>query len=156
MIALPLVELCEEMHRYGAIIEAPAIMMPTCNQPKKGGLHVELSPDGSKYVVTYQEKDLVDVVVESDDADEVLETIFSNVTENMVPIYRPARQPIDLKTLQIPKDVEDLRRMAISTHLETSRIQEDLLGKLNPVWRQRQKVRNAQQLEHIDAMLDNE
>jgi hypothetical protein len=151
-----LVELCEEMHRYGAIIEAPEIVMPTCNQPNRGGLHVELSPDGSRYIVTYQEKDMIDLIIESDDSDQVLEAIFSEVTANMVPMHLPPRPPMDMETLQIPKDVEDLRRMAISTHLESSRIQEDLLGKLNSDWRQRQEIRNAQQLENINAMLDNE
>ncbi len=156
-MVLPLADFCQDLHRYGAMIEAPQNWMPTCNQPLRGGLHVALSPDGNTYVVTYTEKADTEVIVASSDKDQVLEAIFDGVTLNMAAegLAREAPPVGPGSPAEItPANVGKLRTMAIAAHLKLRGAQEDLLGRLNPVWRDRQAARNGEQLKRIESMLD--
>ncbi len=156
-MVLPLADFCQELHRYGAMIEAPQNWMPTCNQPAGQGLHVALADDGARYVLTDTEKDITVVGVESPDRDEVLEAIFVHVTYNMaaerVAKDMPPQTPEEILSLT-PDDIENIQAMATSLHLKLSRVQEDLLGRLSTVWRDRQAARNREQLKRIEGMLD--
>jgi hypothetical protein len=153
-MVLPLATLCEEMHRYAAVIALPADMMPSCNSPDRGGLHLALSSDGQTYVLTYSEKDDPEVLVVSDNPDQVLERVFDELTISLA-AERSATTTVSRdhpSSFQENPSNEQLRAMAIASQKTLGSAQEALLAKIKPRWAQRQAVRNAEQLKHIDVM----
>ncbi len=155
-MALPLATLCEEMHRYAVVIALPADMMPSCNTPDRGGLHLALSADGRKYVLTYSEKGDPAVLIVSDNADQVLERVFDELTITLA-AERSATTTVSrdhpFAVPQNPSD-EQLHAMAIASQKKLGALQEALLAKLKPQWAEHQAARDAEQLRHIDAMFD--
>jgi hypothetical protein len=139
---------CAEMARLGAVISAPDNWMPKCGGAEEGGYHVSAGANG--YVLTYHEKDVVNVLSESPDQNVVMEQVFVEVTTNMA-AERTGGSVSD-SPLATP-DYSAARMKAAAVDLQTrwSAVQEDLLGRLNPDWRARQAVRNAERLEGIKA-----
>jgi len=146
--AADLTKVCEEARCLGALIEAPAEVLPSCGE-NRGGLHVQVSPDGDNYVLTYSEKQDVVVLAESADASVILERAFEEITGTMASVIRsadePPIEPSDLFNLT-RLSVAEMMAMSLTLHNETSEIQLSLLERLNPMWSQRQATRNAEQL----------
>ncbi|MGN6207333.1 hypothetical protein [Asticcacaulis sp.] len=133
--------LCDQMRQYAEIISVPPAMMPSCNAPNRGGLHIGLTSDGKKYVLTYSEKDLTDTLLISKKAEPILEAAFDQLTLNL------AGQRISTRTIG-PDDILSAPQMPPPGHLfdfeiKMNEAQEDLLGQINPQWAERQKQRNA-------------
>ena len=153
-MVLPLASLCEEMHRYAVVIAVPADMMPSCNAPNQGGLHLGLSSDGTEYVLTYSERGDPEVLVISSNADKVLERVFDELTVTLAAergVTTTVSQGHPLSVPENPSD-EQLHAMAIASQRKLGSAQEALLRKLRPQWADHQAARDAEQLKHIDAM----
>jgi hypothetical protein len=151
-MALSLDSFCADMHRLGHLIEARSEMLPSCGTAERGGLHVELSTDGNRYVLTESEKDLTVVLIENADKDTVMECLFDKVTENMAPfIARDQMTITPADALSMPNMTgAEMRQAAISLQVRWSKAQEMLLGNINPAWRDRQAEKNAQRLKYIE------
>jgi len=139
---------CAEMARLGAVISAPDDWMPKCGGVEEGGYHVTAGVNG--YVLTYREKDMIDVVSESPVQDVVMEQVFVQVTTNMA-AERLAEASAETGLAMPEYSVAEMEQMAIDRHMRWSAVQEDLLSRLNPEWRAHQAVRNAERLEKIKA-----
>lgn len=149
MIDSPLLQaFCDEMERLGAAIQAPRGMLPHCGATTGGGYHVLIAADG-RYSLIYSERGVPGVVASSSNPEELMERVFVEVTTNMASTAVANEQPpLDaaeaLRMDQLSE--EQLRDAAVDYHLRTSRLQEALLGKLNPEWRQRRSEWNAWKL----------
>ena len=141
-------DFCVEMHRLGAAIAAPNDLMPHCGRTTAAGYHVTTGPGGS-YVLIYSERGVPEVVIDSPDPNVVMERVFVEVATGMADTAVANDQPPydareEARWAQLSE--AEVREEAISFHLRSSRIQEDLLGKLNPDWRQRRSEWNAWKL----------
>ena len=146
--APPLEAFCAEMERLGATIGAPHEMLPHCGATTSAGYHVLIAADG-RYSLVYSERGVPEVVSSSSSPEALMERVFVEVTTNMASTtVANERPPLDaaeaLRMAQLSE--EQLRDAAVDYHLRTSRLQETLLGKLNPEWRERQSAWNAQRL----------
>lgn len=144
----PLQAFCEEMERLGAAIHAPREMLPHCGATTGAGYHVLIAADG-RYSLVYSERGVPEVVSSSLSPQALMERVFVEVTTNMASTaVANERPPLDaaeaLRMAQFSE--EQLRDAAVDYHLRTSRLQETLLGKLNPQWSDRQSAWNAQRL----------
>jgi hypothetical protein len=136
------------MARLGAVISAPDNWMPKCGGPESGGYHVTAGSNG--YILTYREKDVVNVLSESPDQNVVMEQVFVEVTTNMA--AERTAESVSGSPLAVPAhSVAGMETAAIDRQARTSLVQEDLLGRLNPEWRAHQAARNAERLEEIKA-----
>ena len=146
----------DEMRRLAAIIGMPENYLASCGEPARGGHDVALSADGTRYVLTYSEKGDVDLIIESPDADTVMEQFFVLATANWAPTLVDGDGPIDPEDVLglLPSSTDELRAMASGHHAKTGRVQEDLLGQLNPAWRERQASKNAHRAQSIRDLFD--
>ncbi|MEJ6788537.1 hypothetical protein BrevBR_03195 [Brevundimonas sp. BR2-1] len=148
MDAPPLQAFCAEMERLGAAIQAPREMLPHCGATTDAGYHVLIAADG-RYSLVYSERGVPGVVASSSSPEVLMERVFVEVTTNMASTAVANEQP-PLDTAEVLRmdqlSEEQLRDAAVDYHLRTSRIQEALLGKLNPEWRERQSDWNAGRL----------
>lgn len=144
-------DFCAEMQRLADVVEIHEFL-PSCGGPNRGGSHIALL-EGGVYQLSYSEKGDTEVIAESPDPAVVMEQIFVEVTRNGAFPADGDQQPVD------PLDISEftslttaeLRERAISLHLRSSAIQEELLGRLNPDWRQRQAARNADRVLEIES-----
>ena len=141
-------DFCAEMQRLGAAIAASSELMPHCGTTSAAGYHVTTGSDGS-YVLVYSERGVPGVVVASPDPSMVMERVFVEVTTAMADTAVANDQPLydareERRRAQLSE--AEVREEAISYHLRFSRIQEELLDKLNPEWRQRRSEWNAWKL----------
>jgi hypothetical protein len=144
------------MYRIAMVMGAPFDLLAECDGPDRGGYRVALSADGQSYRLTYSEKDDVDLLMESPDAAAVLEALFVKVTENWAPslVEGDAEiRPEDAVAL-LATPIGDMRQMALAHHVSTSRMQEKLLGLVDPAWETRQAAKNVQRLQHIQDFFD--
>lgn len=144
-------DFCAEIRRLANIVEIHEFL-PSCGGPSRGGSHVALLENGV-YQLSYSEKGDTEVIAESPDPAVILERIFVEVTRNGAFSTDTDQQPVT------PLDVSEsasltaaeLREKAISLHLRSSAIQEELLGRLDPDWQQRQAARNADRVLEIES-----
>lgn len=149
-------QFCDEMRRLAAIIGMPENYLASCGEPARGGYDVALSADGARYALTYSEKGDVDMIIESPDADAVMEQLFVLATKNWAPALADGDDPIvseDVLGL-LPSSTDELRALAIGHHAKTGGVQEELLGRLNPAWRERQASTNAHRAQSIRDVFD--
>ncbi|HWQ86530.1 hypothetical protein [Brevundimonas sp.] len=140
-------DFCAEMQRLGAAIEVSSEQMPHCGATSAAGYHVTTGSDGS-YVFVYSERGVPDVVAASPDAAVLMERVFIEVTAGIaiaaiadgLPLYDASEERRQAQLSESDRD------QAINYRLQLSRIQEELLGNLDPAWRQRQSERNAERL----------
>ena len=141
----------EEMRRLAAIIDMPEDYLASCGEPVRGGYDVALSTDAARYVLSYSEKGDTEIVMESPDPDAVMERLFVAATENWAPSLSDGDREIQPEEVfdLLATPTFDLGAMAMAHHAKVSRVQEELLGRLNPAWRERRARGNAQRAQRI-------
>jgi hypothetical protein len=144
------------MRRLAAIIDMPESYLPSCGEPARGGYDVALSADAARYVLSYSEKGDTETIMESSNPDAVMERLFVAATENWAPTLSDGDHEIGPEEAisLLATSTGDLRAMAISHHAETGRVQEELLGQINPEWRGRQALKNVQRAQSIRDFFD--
>lgn len=146
----------DEMRRLAAIIGMPESYLASCGEPSRGGYDVAVNADGSRYVLTFSEKGDIDIIIESPNADAVMEQLFVLATENWAPTLLDGDDPVGTEDVLglLPSSTDELRAMSIGHHARTVGVQEDLLGQLNPAWRERQASKSAHRAQSIRDVFD--
>ena len=153
-----LTEFREEMHRQAAIIGASAGFLPTCGGPDRGGFRVDAGT-GSVFRLTYSEKGITDVLIESANADEVMEQVFVLVTQRMATEdWSRSQTPIEPEEMAALSalPVGEMRRMAGALQSNEAAVQFRLMSRLSPQWGERQLRRNAEREQHIQTFFDGD
>jgi len=145
------------MRRLAEVIEARAEFLPACGGPDRGGFRLD-SGNGSVRL-TYSERGITDVLVESAEADKVMEQVFVLVTQRMATenwsTSQTPIQPDEMAALSsLP--VAEARRMAEALQSNEAVIQFRLMNSLNPEWGQRQLERNAKRARQIQTFFDGD
>ncbi|MBI1684003.1 hypothetical protein [Caulobacter hibisci] len=154
---ISLTDLRDEMHRIATVMGAPIDLLANCDGPDRGGYRISLGADAESLRLTYSEKDDVDLLVESSDPAVVLEALFVKVTESWAPsLVEQGDVVIDPEGVLelLTKPSTDIGLMALAHHVSTSRVQEELLGRVDAAWRSRQSAKNLQRLQQIQDFFD--
>jgi hypothetical protein len=145
------------MKRLAAIIEARPEFLPACSGPDRGGLRLDTGNGSIR--LTYSEKGVSDVLVESAEADEVMEQVFVLVTQRMATEnWSTSQTPIraDEMAALSSLPVAEMRRMAEVLQSNEAVIQFRLMNSLNPEWGQRQLDRSAKRARQIQTFFDGD
>lgn len=133
------------MRALAAPLNMPEDMLPLCRREGRGGWSIDLSEDGTEYVYSATEKGIPYDLFRSPDKELVLEAVFVDLTERMAgrqvaDRYPPMTYWRSLLGPLLP------RPGPLKQQREVQIVQEELLGRVNPVWRDRCAIANALRL----------
>ena len=136
------------MHELAARIGATG---PECGDNVVKGYGLSTCAEGEEYVLSYTERGVCGVVLQSPDKNEIKERYFVDVTFSKAAFEVADRYPpvgpwsVFLDWLTRPNSIKWQRECQI--------VQETMLERLDPSWSERAAIRNALGLrEHIDIV----
>ncbi|WAC49692.1 hypothetical protein OVA03_07270 [Asticcacaulis sp. SL142] len=131
-----------EMRTLAAQINIPETFIPKCERNGGHGWYVDMSKDGTEYVLSASEKGVPYDVFRSIDVAEFMEVVFVDMTERLAHHEVLDRYP-PMSAWRSLWSMFERPKNSIKQRREIQILQESLLARLDPAWSERCAIKNA-------------